>query len=182
MIDFSGYFKSYLDVLPILLIVLSLYWTRIVGGPWVPSSMQVIYRMLDMAEVHPDDVVYDLGCGDGRVLVAAAKRYHARAVGIEIDPIRYLWCQILISVLGLRKQVRIIFGNLFNTDLSEADVVVCYLMPDALSKLESKLKTELEPGSRIVSNKFSFPTLEMVKKDGNAILYTISNQSEINSL
>lgn len=113
MVDFSGYFKSYLDYLPILLIVISLYWTRIVGGPWVPSSMQVIYRMLDMAGVGPDDTVYDLGCGDGRILVAAAKRYHARAVGIEIDPIRYLWCQILISVLGLRKQVHIIFGNLF---------------------------------------------------------------------
>lgn len=174
MIDFSGYFKSYLDYLPILLIVISLYWTRIVGGPWVPSSMQVVYRMLDMAGVKPDDTVYDLGCGDGRVLVAAAKRYHARAVGIEIDPIRYFWCQILISVLGLRKQVHIIFGNLFNTDLSEADVVVCYLMPDALSKLENKLKKELEPGKRIVSNKFSFPTLELVKKDGNAILYTIT--------
>jgi predicted RNA methylase len=174
MVDFSGYFKSYLDVLPILLIVISIYWTRIVGGPWVPSSMQVIYRMLDMAGVGPDDTVYDLGCGDGRILVAAAKRYHARAVGIEIDPIRYLWCQLLISVLGLRKQVHIIFGNLFNTDLSEADVVVCYLMPDALSKLENKLKTELKPGKRIVSNKFSFPTLDLVTKDGNAILYTIT--------
>ena len=174
MVDFSGYFKSYIDFLPILLVVISLYWTRIVGGPWVPSSMQVIHRMLDMAEVGPNDTVYDLGCGDGRVLVAAAKRYHAQAVGIEIDPIRYLWCQILISVLGLRKQVKIIFGNLFNADLSKADIVVCYLMPDALSKLEKKLKTELEPGKRIVSNKFSFPTLEMVKKDGNAILYTIT--------
>lgn len=174
MVDFSGYFKSYLDVLPILLIVISLYWTRIVGGPWVPSSMQIIYRMLDMAGVGPDDTVYDLGCGDGRVLVAAAKRFHARAVGVEIDPIRYLWCQMLISILGLRKQVRINFGNLFNVDLSEADVVVCYLMPDALSKLEKKLKTELEPGKRIVSNKFNFPTLYMVKKDGDAILYTIN--------
>ncbi len=174
MFDISGYLKSYLDVLPILLIVISIYWTRIVGGPWVPSSMQVIYRMLDMADVGPDDTVYDLGCGDGRILVAAAKRYHARAVGIEIDPIRYLWCQLLISVLGLRKQVQIIFGNLFNTDLSEADVVVCYLMPDALSKLENKLKTELKPGKRIVSNKFSFPTLDLVTKDGNAFLYIIT--------
>lgn len=182
MVDFSGYLKSYLDYLPILLIVISLYWTRIVGGPWVPSSMQVIHRMLEMAEVGPDDTVYDLGCGDGRVLVAAAKRYHARAVGIEIDPLRYLWCQLLITILGLRKRVQIIFGNLFNADLSEADVVVCYLMPDALSKLENKLKTELDPGKRVVSNKFTFPTLEIVKKDGNAILYTIiPNQSEINS-
>jgi len=127
-----------------------------------------------MAGVGPNDIVYDLGCGDGRILVAAAKRYHARAVGVEIDPIRYLWCQMLISVLGLRNQVQIIFGNLFNVDISKADVVVCYLMPDALSKLEKKLKTELEPGKRIVSNKFTFPTFDMVSKNGNAILYIIN--------
>ena len=175
MVDFSGYFKSYIDYLPILLVVISLYWTRLVGGPWVPSSMQVIHRMLDIAEVGPDDTVYDLGCGDGRVLITAARFYHTHAVGIEIDPLRYLWCQFLITVLGLRKRVQIIFGDLFKKDLSEADVIVCYLMPDALTKLEKKLKTELKPGTRIVSNKFSFPTLEMADKDGQAILYTINS-------
>ena len=174
MADFSGYFKTYLDTLPLLLIVLSLYWTRIVGGPWVPSSMQVVNRMLEMAEVGPDDVVYDLGCGDGRMVLAAAMRCHARAVGIEIDPLRYIWCQFLITILGQRKRIKIIFGNLFKKDLSEADVIVCYLMPDALAKLEKKLNTELRPGTRIVSNRFPFPTLDMVHEDGDVILYTIN--------
>lgn len=178
MIDFSGYFKSYLDILPLLLIVISLYWTRIVGGPWVPSSMQVIHRMLEMAEVDPEDVVYDLGCGDGRVLLAAAMRYHARAVGIEIDPLRYLWCQFLITVLGQRKRIRIIFGNLFTKDLSEADVVICYLMPDALAKLEKKLKKELRSGTRVVSNRFTFPTLDTVQEDGDAMLYLVNSDGE----
>jgi SAM-dependent methyltransferase len=171
MIDIAGYFKSYLDVLPLLLIVISLYWTRIVGGPWVPSSMQVIHQMMKMAEVGPEDVVYDLGCGDGRIVLVAAMRYHARAVGIEIDPLRYLWCQFLITILFQRKRIRIIFGNLFNKNLSEADVVVCYLMPDALAKLENKLKKELRPGTRIISNRFDFPTLNKIKEDGDATLY-----------
>jgi SAM-dependent methyltransferase len=173
MVDVSGYFKSYLDILPLILIVVSLYWTIIVGGPWVPSSMKIVNRMMEMAEVGPDDVVYDLGCGDGRMVLAAARRYHARAVGIEIDPLRYIWCQFLITILGQRKRIRIVFGNFFNKDLSEADVVMCYLMPDALLKLEKKFKQELRPGTRVVSNRFTFPTLGKVLEDGDARLYLI---------
>jgi SAM-dependent methyltransferase len=178
MVDFSGYFKSYLDILPLLLIVLSLYWTRIVGGPWAPSSMQVVYQMMEMAGVGPEDVVYDLGCGDGRMLLAAVRRYRASAVGIEIDPLRYLWCQFLITILFQRKNVWIIFGNLFNKDLSEADVVMCYLMPDALAKLEKKFKKELQQGTRVVSNRFSFPTLDKVQEAGDALLYLVNPKQE----
>jgi SAM-dependent methyltransferase len=173
MLDFSGYFESYLNYLPLILIVVSLYWTRLVGGPWVPSSMQIVNQMLEMAEVGPGDVVYDLGCGDGRMLIAAAIRYHACAIGIEIDPLRYLWCQFLITILGQRKHIRIIFGNLFNKDISEADVVMCYLMPDALQKLEKKLKQELRSGTRVVSNRFTFPTLDKTQEDGNVRLYLV---------
>ena len=173
MVDISGYFESYLDYLPLILIVISLYWTRIVGGPWVPSSMQVVNRMMEMAEVGPEDVVYDLGCGDGRIILAAAMRYNARAVGIEIDPLRYLWCQFLITILGQRKRIRIIFGNFFNKDLSEADVVMCYLMPDALTKLEKKFIQELRPGTRVVSNRFALPTFDKVQEDGNVRLYLV---------
>ena len=178
MIDFEGYFQSYLDFLPLILIVVSLYWTRMVGGPWVPSSMQVVNRMMEMAEVGPEDVVYDLGCGDGRMLIAAARYYHARAVGIEIDPLRYLWCQFLITILGQRKRVRIIFGNLFNKDLREADVVICYLMPDALMKLEKKLKQELRSGTRVVSNRFAFPTFDKIQEDGNVRLYLVYSDGD----
>ena len=68
--------------------------------------MSMVHKMLQMAEVGPDDLVYDLGCGDGRIIVTVARRYGARAVGIELDPLRYLWCQLLITVLGLRDQVQ----------------------------------------------------------------------------
>ena len=173
MVDFKDYLKTYLDFLPLILVVVSIYWTRIVGGPWVPSSMQIVNRMMELAEVNPDDVVYDLGCGDGRIILTAGLRYHARAVGIEIDPLRYIWCQFLITILFQRKRIRIIFGNFYKMNLSEADVVMCYLMPDALVKLEKKLGQELQSKTRVVTNKYIFPTLDLIREDGDARLYTV---------
>jgi predicted RNA methylase len=133
--------------------------------------MKMVHRMLTMAEVGSGDLVYDLGCGDGRTIVTAARRYGARAVGIEIDPLRYLWCQALITILGLRGRVRIVYGNFFKQDLSDASVVTCYLLQDTNNKLESKLKRELRPGTRVVSNTFSIPGLHKVRQHGDAKLY-----------
>jgi cyclopropane fatty-acyl-phospholipid synthase-like methyltransferase len=127
--------------------------------------------MLTMAEVGPGDVVYDLGCGDGRIIVTAARRYGSRAVGIEIDPLRYLWCQLLITVLGLRDRVQIVYGDFFDQDLRDADVVTCYLLQDTNDKLERKFEQELRPGTRVVSHTFTFSNLRKVCQDGNARLY-----------
>ena len=160
-------------ILIILIVLVSISWPNLVGAPWVPTSMRVVHKMLRLAEVGADDVVYDLGCGDGRVIVTAARRYGARAVGIEIDPLRYLWCQALITVLGLRDRVRVEYGNLFSQDLSEATVVTCYLLQVTNKKLESKLLDELKYGTRVVSNTFSFLELHPVQRDGDARLYTL---------
>ena len=127
-----------------------------------------------MAEVGPDDLVYDLGCGDGRIIITAARRYGARAVGIELDPLRYLWCQMLITVLGLRDRVRIVQGNFFKQDLSAADVVACYLLRDTNKKLQDKFKNELSPNTRVVSNYFTFPGLQLVNEDKEEKLYLYS--------
>jgi 16S rRNA A1518/A1519 N6-dimethyltransferase RsmA/KsgA/DIM1 with predicted DNA glycosylase/AP lyase activity len=127
--------------------------------------------MLSMAKVEPDDLVYDLGCGDGRLIVTAARRYGARAVGIEIDPLRYLWCQLLITTLGLRDRVRIIYGDFFTKDFSDADVVTCYLLQETNRKLQGKLKQELLPNTRVVSHYFTFPGLHLVNQDGEDKLY-----------
>jgi hypothetical protein len=94
-------------------------------------------------------------------------------VGVEIDPLRYVWCQLLITVLGLRKRVKILYGNFFKHDLSAATVVTCYLLPETNNDLEQKLKGELRVGSRVVSNTFTFPNLQPVRRDGDARLYTI---------
>ena len=165
-------------VLAILLIlILSVVWTHPYGGPWIPSSRKAVRQMLDLAEIKPDEQVYDLGCGDGRIIITAAKKYQARAVGIEIDPIRWLWCQFLITIFGLRGQVRIIFGDLFQQDLSEADVVVCYLLPETTKKLQGKLLKELQPNTRVVSNTFIFPGIREVGKSGKARLYRFSEEN-----
>ncbi|MBN2322848.1 MAG: class I SAM-dependent methyltransferase [Spirochaetes bacterium] len=143
----------------------SFRWPQKRGAPYWPSSKQKVRRMLAMAEIKRGEVVYDLGCGDGRIIVAAARRFGARAVGVEIEPFRFLWCQLLITVLGLRKKVRVIRQDLFAVELDDADVVVCYLLQRTNDRLEEKLVRELKPGTRIVSNTFHFPTLAYTRMD-----------------
>ena len=161
----------FLLLIPALVFVISVSWTNFRGAPWVPTSMNMVHKMLTMAEVGPGDLVYDLGCGDGRMIVTAARRYGSRAVGIEIDPLRYLWCQMLITVLRLRDRVRIVYGDFFKQDLSDADVVTCYLLQDTNDRLEGKFKQELRPGTRVVSNTFFFPGLRQARQDDEARLY-----------
>jgi 16S rRNA A1518/A1519 N6-dimethyltransferase RsmA/KsgA/DIM1 with predicted DNA glycosylase/AP lyase activity len=160
--------------------VISIIWTNSRGAPWVPTPMSMVHEMLTLAEVGPDDLVYDLGCGDGRIIVTAARRYGARAVGIELDPLRYFWCQILITILGLRDRVRIVYGDFYKQDFSAASVVTCYLLRATNKKLEGKFKSELNPETRIVSNYFTFPGLQLVgeDKEEKLYLYTLSKRAD----
>ena len=155
----------------IMVFLMSLIWTNTHGAPWVPTSREVIYTMLTMSEVKPGEIVYDLGSGDGRVLIAAARRFDARAVGVEMDVFRYLWSLSAVALLGLRKRVRIIRGNLFEIDLSEADVVFSYLLQNTNDRLKDKLRKELHPGTRIVSNTFTFSGLPLVRCDDELKLF-----------
>jgi SAM-dependent methyltransferase len=150
---------------------LSVIWPRLRGAPWLPMRMRAVHKLLTLAEVGPNDVVYDLGCGDGRVIIAAARRFGARAVGIEIHPLRVLWCRALIAALGLRDRVRVIRGDFFTQDLSDASVVVCYLLPRTNHKLEGKFFRELDPGTRVASKRFTFPDLHLVRRDERDKLY-----------
>jgi predicted RNA methylase len=152
-------------------VMISVSWTHYRGAPWAPTPMVKVHKMLTMADVGPDDLVYDLGCGDGRLIVTAARRYGSRAVGIEVDPLRFLWCQGLVTVLGLRGRVRVVYGDFFAEDFGEADVVTCYLLQSTNNELEEKLRQELRPGTRVVSNQFTFPGLHLVRRDDEAQLY-----------
>lgn len=160
-----------LFLLLILVLVISVLWTISRGAPWAPTPMSMVHKMLTMAQVGPDDLVYDLGCGDGRMIVTAARGYGAQAVGVELDPLRYLWCQMLITVLGLRSRVRIVYGDFFAQDLSSASVVTCYLLRRTNKKLQGKFKQELHPETRVVSNYFTFPKLNLISQDDEAKLY-----------
>jgi SAM-dependent methyltransferase len=153
------------------LAIVSILWPGLRGAPWYPTSLRTVRKMLDLAKVGPGDRIYDLGCGDGRTLVTAARRYRAQAVGIEIDPLRYVWCQTLITILGLRDRVRVVYGDFFAQDLSEADVVTCYLLDSTNRKLQKKLLSELDPDARVVSHMFAFPELHLVHYDKQDQLY-----------
>ena len=154
-----------------IIIIVSIIWPTRRGAPWAPTTMRKVHKMLQLADVGPNDVVYDLGCGDGRIIVTAARRYGARAVGVEIDPLRYLWCQMVITVLRLRSRVKIIFGDFYTQDLSDADVVTCYLMPVTNKKLVGKFSQELKPKTRIVSHDFVFPKLQLIRSDADHDLF-----------
>jgi predicted RNA methylase len=134
-------------------------------------SMRVVRELLAFADVGPDDVVYDLGCGDGRLIIAAALRCGARAVGIEIHPLRYWWCKMRIDALGLQDRVQVIRGDFYRQDLSDADVVICYLLQRTNNKLEAKLRQELASGTRVISKRFTFPGLHLVRRDDQDKLY-----------
>jgi predicted RNA methylase len=127
--------------------------------------------MLTMADLKPGELVYDLGCGDGRILIVAARQFGARAVGIEVDPLRYLWSKIRIQLLGLRNKVRIEYGDFFTHDLSKADVVTCYLLQGTNNKLVDKINRELRPGARIISSVYTFPELSLVHKNKKLKLF-----------
>ena len=145
-------------VVVLLLLLVLVFWiaTGFLGAPWVPTAGETVNKMLSMAGVKSGDVVYDLGSGDGRVVVTAAKRFHATSVGVELNPLWVLWTRLKVTFLGLRGKTKVVWGNFFKVDFSNADVVTLYLIQNTNDKLESKLKEQLKPGSRVVSHVFTF--------------------------
>ena len=110
--------------------------------------------MLELAEVTADDVVYDLGCGDGRIVVAAARQAGARGVGIDLDPERIAEARALAEREAVSDRVTFVAGNLFEADLREATVVMLYLQPEPNLRLRPRLLSELRPGTRVVSHSY----------------------------
>lgn len=122
---------------------------------YVPTPNDVVNKMLEMAAVTAKDVVYDLGCGDGRIVITAAQRYGARGVGIDIDPERIREANANLSRAKVADKVKFIQGDLFESDISEATVVTLYLLTELNLKLRPKLMQDLRPGTRVVSHAFA---------------------------
>ena len=122
--------------------------------PYVPTTEAAVQEMLKLAEVKKSDVVYDLGCGDGRIVIAAAKSFGARGVGIDIDPMRISEAKQNAKAAGVENLVRFEENDLFLADIREASVVTLFLLPQINLKLRPKLLQDLKPGTRVVSNTF----------------------------
>src|ERR671915_1232226 len=121
---------------------------------FVPTPQEVVDAMLKMAKVGPNDVIYDLGSGDGRIPITAARTYKARGVGIDIDPQRIKEAMENLKTAGVGDKVRFLNQDLFTTNISEATVVTLYLLPSLNLKVLPKLNAELKPGTRVVSHAF----------------------------
>ena len=145
---------------------------------WVPTPPAVVDAMLKLADIKPSDVVYDLGCGDGIIVTTAAQKYGARAVGIDIDPQRVKEATERAQKMGVSDKVKIIQGDLFEADIKEASIVTLYLLTSLNQKLMPKLKKELKPGTRVVSQSFNmgdeWPPEKEIQVDGRPVyLWTI---------
>ncbi len=144
--------------------------------PYVPTPQTVVDEMLSIAAVTKADVVYDLGSGDGRIVIAAAKKYGARGVGIDIDPDRIKEANANAVQVGVTDRVKFIEQDLFQTDLKEASVVTLYLLPAINLRLRPKLWQELKPGTRVVSHSFDMGDWKpdkTVQIDGRTIYFWV---------
>jgi predicted RNA methylase len=126
-------------------------------APYVVSPQAIVDRMLEIAEVKPNETVYDLGSGDGRVLFTAVRRFHAKAVGIEISDSLVKSTNAKIGVLGLENRASVVHADLLDVDLSPADVVTIYLMTNSNEVLRPRLEKFLHTGARVVSHEYAVP-------------------------
>ena len=155
---------------------LSSFW----GAPWVISSMDTINQMLTLANLKAEETLYDLGAGDGRIVIQAAKNFGAKAIGIEIDPVRCLMANFFIWNKNLRHLTKIRWGNIFSAHLADADVVTLYLTRETNLKLRAYLEKSLAPGTRVVSNAFTIPGWTPTKIDNRNLIfmYTIGKTDD----
>ncbi|MGH8727544.1 MAG: SAM-dependent methyltransferase [Burkholderiales bacterium] len=143
--------------------------------PYVPTPEVVVERMLELAEVGPD-VIYDLGSGDGRIVITAAKKHGARGVGVDIDPERIKEARENAEAAGVADRVEFREDDLFKIDFSEATVVTLYLLPEINLRLRPKLWSELKPGTRVVSHSFDmgdWAPLEKEEVEGRTVYYWV---------
>lgn len=161
----------------LVLLILFFWWIFPLffhGIPWQPTDMKRVKRMLEMAELKPEETLYDLGCGDGRILIYAAQQYHAKAIGIEINPWLYVLTWIRIFSLGLHHRVKVKLKNIHDVSLQNADVITIFLFQNVNDLLRDKFLRELKPGARIVSYVWILKDWEpdLVDQENNLYKYT----------
>jgi len=170
----------------VFLLALTILWAQVVTlvlaqegkiVPYVPTPQEVVDRMLELAQVKKGDVVYDLGSGDGRIVVTAAKKYGVKAIGFEIDPQRIKESHENIKKAGVEKLVEIRQQDIRTVDLSQASVLTMYLLPEVNLMIRPNIWKQMKPGSRIVSHDFDMAEWKPLKteyiKDGSSWDHTL---------
>jgi len=149
-------------------------------SPWWRTNGNVARAMVKLAGITKDDIIYDLGCGDGTLLITAAKIKKAKGVGVDIDPSRVAIARIRILLEGLGDRLTVKRKNLFTEDISKATVVVVYLIPQTLKKLEAKFIKELRPGTRVISYVYPIEYLPQIARDEKQqiIIYEIPKRKK----
>lgn len=151
--------------------------------PFVPTPQPVVDRMLSLADVKKNDVLYDLGSGDGRIVITAAKRYGTQGIGIDLDPVRIEEARNNARKAGVDRQVKFVAGDLFKADLSNATVVTLYLLDSVNRDLRPQLWQQLKVGTRVVSHAFDmgkeWPPEKTESVDGRTIhFWTITEANK----
>lgn len=141
------------------------------GLPWIPAKRDRIYQALELAALKSDEILYDLGAGDGRVLTVAAGEYGAIAIGIEISPVHCLIARIRTLIKGVRANVKIRWQNLYRSDFSDADVVFVYLTQGHAIRIKSLLKAQLRPGARVVTLSSDLDGWEPTGMDSEGLIF-----------
>ena len=175
--------KGRKSILPVCLLLTEFAVAQTARKPdvaYVPTTTEAVEAMLKLADVTSSDTVYDLGCGDGRIVIAAAKLRGARGIGIDIDPVRVVESRANAKKAGVEKRVRFEENDVFEADIHDATVVTLFLLPELNVKLLPKLLRDLRPGTRIVSNTFDMgdwqPAKEVIVGNPNEVGRPFSHQ------
>lgn len=145
-------------------------------APFIPTPQVVVDKMLEAAKVKPGETVYDLGAGDGRIVITAVQKYKAKAVGVELSPELCRSTSEKIKAMGLEDKAQIVQGSALKADLSGADVVTVYLLTGSNARMKPILERQLKPGARVVSHDFEFrgwKPVEIVKIPAGGRTHTI---------
>jgi SAM-dependent methyltransferase len=154
----------------IFLLLIPGIYAAITSGPFVPSSRKRHRTMLELADLKPTDVVYDLGCGDGRLVFHAAK-FCKKAIGYELSIPLYLFGKF--RELFNRNNASIRYGNIWKQDYQDADVIFCYLLPKAMKQFYKEVWPTLKPGTRVISNAFQIHEVKPTEKEDKVYLYKV---------
>jgi SAM-dependent methyltransferase len=164
VLHISGrYMNNPIAIGVLIITVVPTIMAMINGAPFVPTPIERVKHMLKLAKIKPGDRVYDIGCGDGRIVYLAANEHGAKATGFELSPLVYLLARVRKFFWKSKADIK--FRNFKSENIADADIVFCYLLPDCLKTIKDSLLGQLKPGAKIVSYAFEVPEWELIHKE-----------------